>query len=476
MSMASADRWLQDPIYRGLLDDVIENPDDDTPRLVMADWLEEHGDQVAQDRARFIRLQVRRAKFSEYSPEAWASRREEARLLRTHRLAWLGRLDRFISKATFRRGFPDDLVLGVAQFVRNANTLFTLTPVRQLQLLRIAQTKLTMTDLAAIPGMARLRGLSIRNSNLGDERVRELLATLSMPHLESLDLTGCYIGPQSLDALAHLPVPRLRALSLASNTIVDRVERVTQTVAQRPLQSLNLSFTALDANAIAALANWSGLATLEYLNLSGTNMGARAATSLLESPYLGSLETLILNHCSIRRGGAAALARCSALQRLRVLQLDGNELSESGLVNLASGPYLTSLEHLDLANNGLSTDEALVALGRWPAFASVRSLRLDHNVIAIQGLRHFLAGEHLGSLTSLSLVGTDLRTGVGSVLAASPKLSSLAHLNLTYNSLKSVDLEAILNSPNLTNLCELLVPPTRWGPELTARLEGLTLL
>src|SRR4051794_39898450 len=139
---AAADLWLKDPAYRGLLDDVIENPDDDTPRLVMADWLEEHGDDVARDRARFIRLQLARAKVSEHSPEAWASRHEETRLLHAHRAAWLGRLQKMTSRVTFDRGFPDDVVVGVAVFAKNADTLFTLTPIRRLQILRIAQTKL----------------------------------------------------------------------------------------------------------------------------------------------------------------------------------------------------------------------------------------------------------------------------------------------------------------------------------------------
>src|SRR5207249_8060556 len=35
---------------------IVENPDDDTPRVVYADWLDEHGDAA---RAEFIRLQVR---------------------------------------------------------------------------------------------------------------------------------------------------------------------------------------------------------------------------------------------------------------------------------------------------------------------------------------------------------------------------------------------------------------------------------
>ncbi|HYT91149.1 MAG TPA: TIGR02996 domain-containing protein [Gemmataceae bacterium] len=40
---------------QALLRAVIDNPDDDGPRLVYADWLEEHGD---AERAEFIRIQI----------------------------------------------------------------------------------------------------------------------------------------------------------------------------------------------------------------------------------------------------------------------------------------------------------------------------------------------------------------------------------------------------------------------------------
>ncbi len=38
-----------------LLRAICDNPDDDTPRLVIADWLQEHGE---DERAEFIRLQI----------------------------------------------------------------------------------------------------------------------------------------------------------------------------------------------------------------------------------------------------------------------------------------------------------------------------------------------------------------------------------------------------------------------------------
>src|SRR5215217_4715089 len=68
-----------------------EAPDDDTPRLVLADWLEDHGD---PDRAEFIRVQCRLAPGGEaLDPEVRAAlqARQQA-LLDRHGGAWLGSL------------------------------------------------------------------------------------------------------------------------------------------------------------------------------------------------------------------------------------------------------------------------------------------------------------------------------------------------------------------------------------------------
>src|SRR5262245_43122276 len=46
------------PQLRALLDACRDQYDEDVPRLVLADWLEEHGDDSDQARAEFIRLQV----------------------------------------------------------------------------------------------------------------------------------------------------------------------------------------------------------------------------------------------------------------------------------------------------------------------------------------------------------------------------------------------------------------------------------
>src|SRR5215216_4626617 len=72
-------------------------PDDDAPRLVYADWLDEHGQ---PERAEFIRVQCALARRD--SP---ALRRREAELLAAHHDAFAGQLAAPHLRFRFERGF-----------------------------------------------------------------------------------------------------------------------------------------------------------------------------------------------------------------------------------------------------------------------------------------------------------------------------------------------------------------------------------
>src|SRR5215475_6482850 len=91
-----------------LLAAVAAQPDDDLPRLVYADWLDEHGD---PDRAEFIRVQCAMARppMTKAAFERWFSRSQE--LLTVHRERWLGPLAEFVESSWFRRGFTHTIKL-----------------------------------------------------------------------------------------------------------------------------------------------------------------------------------------------------------------------------------------------------------------------------------------------------------------------------------------------------------------------------
>jgi uncharacterized protein (TIGR02996 family) len=87
-----------------LLAAIIAHPDEDTPRLIYADWLDEH-DQP--ERAEFIRLQC--------APDAdEAAEDRAAELEERNRAEWLAGLPQFPGADwEFRRGFPEYLDIRV---------------------------------------------------------------------------------------------------------------------------------------------------------------------------------------------------------------------------------------------------------------------------------------------------------------------------------------------------------------------------
>src|SRR5262245_34838074 len=103
------------PELMGLLQTARESPGDVAPRLVVADWLEEHGDEVDRARAEFVRLQCRQEEEEAgYTP---VSNRRELELHKQYYREWVG------SVATLCRWGPN-LADGFPH-VRLNGTIFT---------------------------------------------------------------------------------------------------------------------------------------------------------------------------------------------------------------------------------------------------------------------------------------------------------------------------------------------------------------
>ncbi len=88
---------------QGILEDVLAHPDDDAPRLVYADWLDEHGQ---AERGEFIRAQVALARPDLPAPERERLQRRERQLLDEHAATWLGDLaEPFLERLDVRFAF-----------------------------------------------------------------------------------------------------------------------------------------------------------------------------------------------------------------------------------------------------------------------------------------------------------------------------------------------------------------------------------
>jgi uncharacterized protein (TIGR02996 family) len=153
-----------------LLAAIIAHPDEDTPRLVYADWLEEN-DQP--ERAEFIRLQISTAKLPNrmksgaVMPPRMHPR--ESALLKEHRNEWIGPLAQILPKAQFDfwRGFVEAVLTSPELYLRHASELFATTPVRDIRLLAESPEiggEFTRVSLTPRPPRTRLRiNMPVRN-------------------------------------------------------------------------------------------------------------------------------------------------------------------------------------------------------------------------------------------------------------------------------------------------------------------------
>src|SRR5688572_230945 len=111
-------------------------PDDDSHRLIYADWLDEQGAPEVH-RAAFIRVQVALAGLPRDDPRRSLLLVEERALLDANREHWEAPLRGLASGLQFRRGFVDEVNVTARQYLRHAEGLFAAGPIRHLHLLDV---------------------------------------------------------------------------------------------------------------------------------------------------------------------------------------------------------------------------------------------------------------------------------------------------------------------------------------------------
>jgi uncharacterized protein (TIGR02996 family) len=337
------------------LEDIIAHPEDDTSRLVFADWLDDHGE---ADRAEFIRLQVQIARLSAGDPQRRPLEKRQEELLARHEGVWKSALPALegVTWQDFTRGFVEAVfVESVEAFLAQAPSLFAAAPVRRLQvgqvdaegawalarsrwLLRLSELNLGNNPhlgrpgvecLASSPYIENLTSLLLHYNGLGDEAVACLAASPHLGHLTELYLSGNELedkGAAALGRSTHLPC--LTDLDLRDNQVDDSGVRVLANGGQRHLlDTLWLVNNRIGPEGAEALAFSSELPLLKRLYLNYNDIGDDGAVALAESPHSTSLCDLDLRHCLIRDNGGRSLAASPYLDGLEMLWLTGNRLS-----------------------------------------------------------------------------------------------------------------------------------------------------
>jgi uncharacterized protein (TIGR02996 family) len=180
-----------------LLRSIIAAPDDDLPRLVFADWCDEHGD---PERAEFVRTQVEFARKSRHA-EGVDNRlgKHSVELWAEHRKRWLAELP-VIRGATwfdaFYRGFVERVSVSSDEVLMTHADILDTSPIQHL----------TVGELRGVPGFSRLSALrwmkTLTVTVQTDEGAGELLRCDLLP--ESLLLFCWASADVSADRLSAL--------------------------------------------------------------------------------------------------------------------------------------------------------------------------------------------------------------------------------------------------------------------------------
>jgi uncharacterized protein (TIGR02996 family) len=430
------------PELRALLAACHAHPDDDTARLVLADWLQERDD----PRGELVRVQVRlhalpASEQTEYD-KLFAYHQ---RWMKKHLRTWDAETDNFVwhfgphnrglplvghysdsdhfwidpdnlkkrLSATIEQGWPE-LVWVCARDVRSYDGVDASTfaeypeaiakemfaPFREspfagsptpLGVILTDEIDVTAAQLDVLASLPNLRGLALVDAALAPELFPRLARLTGLHHLE---LGETPLSDAQVKQLA--PLKELRALRAEYSDITNTGARALRKFPH--LRELALSCSRVDSPGVRAIAENTGIEVLDLTGVEDDDLDALRGLSRVRDLRLPAcqitgtgienfplLTELRLRHAQVTDAGMACLA---GLPRLQFLDICNTEITGETLKHLSGAKWL---EYLYAANTAIR----------------------DEHLPALHGLKH---------LHTISLVETQVtKKGAARLRAALPK-------------------------------------------------------
>ncbi len=399
---------------------VLANPDDDLPRLVFADYLEENGD---GERAAFIRAQVELAKAPEYEPFAvlcktrnqewvsgWPRGRELPQLTTNGSVRWSG--------LPFRRGFG--CAVDCSQLPALQQTIPPLLMQEPIGELHLGTATLDQwREFATSLWLTRIRSLALTGISSPNEPLRCLRESPYTTGITSLRLetTNFPSIPIILEDLFAAPLGK-QLTSLSMRHGYGSVDETLEGIAQNgpvSLTEFDLYHMGFGPTAARTFADTGLAKQTEILRLNGNALTTNGLSILATA--VERLRVLDLTKTTLNAAATGVLANTPAFAPLRKLVVDGNPLGTDGIKSLARSPHLAGLRSLGLANT--HCDNAAVRyLTRGTCWPNLVELDLRNNPISDTGAKHLLTARPAPDLTSLVLPTRNLTDDMRAELVA----------------------------------------------------------
>ena len=344
-----------------LLAAVIAAPDDDFPRLVYADYLDETG---RADRAAFIRVQVELATLPPGDPRradllATADRLEDA-----NRAAWAAEYGCPAGALDYRRGFPEWVQCTPTQFCRWAGRLFDRAPVTAVRMWDESDTEPADPDwlipMARSRHLSRVTTLDFRPTATTSLHLDDLSES---PHLGEVDslavgalqyITWAEVG-QILDGRLGARVTDLaaRGVDLRGRKLLKqpgltpgRVAALMESLRGRAMTVLDLSNNGLGNTGATVLG--AAAPPVHRLAVEANKIGPAGVGPLVDGFRAAS--EIDLSGNPLGDAGVATVA-AGVGEGIKVLELYGTRAGDAGAIALALSPGLAGVEVLHLGGN-----------------------------------------------------------------------------------------------------------------------------
>ena len=208
--------------HDALLSAIGDRPEEDTPRLAYADWLDEN-DQP--ERADFVRNQIELARPGLTAAERHPLVKKNVFYLNNWAPHWKAELPRFdgVAWGDFNRGLIEEVQSTTEEpIIGHAAEIFAVPGIHVLRLARLNGGKPSRRTLDQLLELARLRALRMVAARANADMLRKLLASEHLGRHTVLDLHGNHADDATAEDIADGRFPDLAELWLGSNLVGNR--------------------------------------------------------------------------------------------------------------------------------------------------------------------------------------------------------------------------------------------------------------
>lgn len=465
---------MSDKEIDALLADVLKLPNEDKPRLALAD-----SPTLPAWRKDLIRVQCAIARDGESDPfrHEWG-RNEHIQRLLLERLRFLKRgfLQLHENMAlSYRRGLLEVVTTDIATFIDIGPECLTWDTFPFLTSLHLTGRTERIAEFISSPLLERFRRIWFGEALCNDETIKSLASSSFLKGLQSLNLR--FWGEcDNKEVLAHnggiITAEGVRAIAISPLL--------------QQLQDLDITFHSIRAEGARAIADSSSLSSLRTLIVDLNEINDCGLEALAASSSLRTLRSLSVRNNNITHAGFMAFLSSDMACPLRSLRCSDNRIGPALGMLLSGAPTLASLEHIYIANCGLGSS-GFGDLEKFVSSRPLRTLNVDYNEIGDDfgrvfkwstSLHHLSAAGNgitddalpatmaggLSEVRSLNLNSNALGDKFAKTISENPMFSNLEALNLSGNAIGDEGVAAIRRSGTLNRLLTLSVSKDSISP------------